>query len=120
RDWSSDVCSSDLFRSVPELDEAVFYGGVCVTAVGGEWTVIASEATVTGLTGELGLRAEDTQLFWGDLRMSADHLAATTETLVLQSATLQGPDFSGDAATIELDLVTGEMALDRKSTRLNS
>lgn len=99
------------FRSVPELDEAVFYGGVCVTAVGGEWTVIASEATVTGLTGELGLRAEDTQLFWGDLRMSADHLAATTETLVLQSATLQGPDFSGDAATIELDLVTGEMAL---------
>src|SRR5690606_32925684 len=99
------------FRSLPELDEVQFYGGVCVTAVGGEWTVIADEAFVTGLSGELGLRADSPQLYWGDLRMTAEHLAATTETLVLQQATVNAPDFSGDATTIVLDLVTGDMLL---------
>src|SRR5690606_14748681 len=43
--------------------------------------------------------------------MTAEHLAATTETLVLQQATVNAPDFSGDATTIVLDLVTGDMLL---------
>lgn len=99
------------FVSLPELDEVRFYGGVCVTAVGGEWTVIADEVVVTGLSGDLGLRAASPELFWGQLRMSAEHLAATTETLALQEATVIAPDFSGDAETIVLDLVSGGMTL---------
>lgn len=99
------------FRSMPELDEVLFYGGVCVTAVGGEWTVIADQVTVTGLSGDLGLRADAPRLFWGDLRLTAVHLAATTEVLVLQGATIQGPDYSGSAESIELDLLTSEMDL---------
>jgi hypothetical protein len=99
------------FRSLPDSDEARFYGGVCVTAVGGEWTVIADEVVVTGLSGRLGLRADSPELFWGDLRMTAEHLAATTETLVLQQAAVTAPDFSGEADTIALDLVGGGMAL---------
>ncbi len=99
------------FRSLPETDEVRFYGGVCVTAVGGEWTVIADEVVVTGLSGQLGLRADSPELFWGDLRMTAAHLAATTETLVLQQAAVTAPDFSGEAESIALDLVGGGMAL---------
>ncbi len=99
------------FRSMPEADEVLFYGGVCVTAVGGEWTVFADEVTVTGLSSELGLRADSPELIWGELRLTAQHLAATTEVLVLQEATVAGPDYSGGAESIELDLLSGEMDL---------
>lgn len=99
------------FTSLPDEDEVRFYGGVCVTAVGGEWTVIADEVTVVGLSGELGLRAAAPMLYWGDLRMQAANLAATTETLVLQQATIDGPDFSGDATTMVLDLFTGAVVM---------
>ncbi len=99
------------FRSMPETDEVLFYGGVCVTAVGGEWTVLADQVTVTGLNTELGLRADSPRLIWGELQLTAQHLAATTEVLVLQEATVQGPDYSGGAQSIRLDLLTGQMDL---------
>lgn len=99
------------FRSMPEVDEVLFYGGVCVTAVGGEWTVFADAVTVTGLNTDLGLRADSPRLFWGDLRLTATHMAATNEVLVLQGATVAGPDYSGEAQSIELDLFTGVMQL---------
>lgn len=99
------------FRSMPEADEVLFYGGVCVTAVGAEWTVFADAVTVTGLNTELGLRAESPRLFWGELRLTAAHMAATEEVLVLQEATVAGPDYSGEAQSIELDVMTGQMQL---------
>ena len=45
------------FRSLSSEDAAEFYGGVCVTAVGGEWTVTAEQVRVEGLSGDIRLEA---------------------------------------------------------------
>lgn len=106
------------FRSDPADDSVEFYGGVCVTAVGGAWTVTAERVTVTGLTGELGLHSENPTLYLGEWRMTAEFLESTVEMLTLRGATVTAPDFSGEAEQLQVDLVTSEMYM--SGLQLNS
>lgn len=99
------------FRSEPQEDRVVFYGGVCVTAVGGGWTVTAPRVTVTGLTGELELHSDDPTLYLGQWQITAAELESTVEKLTLQSATVVGPDVSGNAKSLTVDLVTSEISM---------
>lgn len=95
------------FRSDSANDLVDFYGGVCVTAVGGEWTVLADSARVTGLSGALGLVAPNATFIYGAWRISATMLDADENTLKLSHATVTGPSVSGQSASVTLDLKTG-------------
>ena len=106
------------FKSDSGADTVDFYGGVCVTAVGGGWTVMAESVTVTGLTGELGLSAPNPELYLGTWLITAGFLEATLEQLTLTDATVQGPDVDGGANELSVDLTTGEIAM--VDLRLNS
>src|SRR5690606_10696084 len=97
------------FRSDPGADLVEFYDGVCVTAVGGAWTVTSERVTVTGLTGELGLHSENPTLYFGEWQITAEVLDSTVTELTLNGATVSGPDFSGHAQRMVVDLVTSEM-----------
>ena len=97
------------FRSDPEDDRVEFYGGVCVTAVGGAWTVTAEQVTVTGLTSELALHSDNPTLYLGEWQITAEELDSTIEELTLIGATVVGPDFSGNAELMTVDLITSEM-----------
>jgi len=99
------------FRSDSAADRVDFYGGVCVTAVGGEWTVTTDSATVTGLSTELHLYAPEPTLYLGPWLISAESLDASLESLTLEDATVQGPDVDGGAQSLSVDLVTGEIAM---------
>lgn len=101
----------DDFRSFSAEDAAEFYGGVCVTAVGGEWTVITEEVRLDDLSGDIRLRAPEPTLYLGEWQIHADLLEADTHALALQNAELEGPDASGSAERLTLDLATGEMTL---------
>lgn len=97
------------FRSLSHEDAAEFYGGVCVTAVGGEWTVTAEQVRVEGLSGDIRLEAPAPTLYMDQWRMTGDLLRASTVGLTLSNARVRGPDLVGSAATLRVDLVTGEM-----------
>lgn len=106
------------FKSDTGADVVDFYGGVCVTAVGGEWTVMAESVTVTGLTGQLGLQAPNPSLYMGPWLITAGHLEATLEELWLTDATVTGPGVDGGAQRLSVDLASGEMTM--VDLRLNS
>src|SRR5690606_40341485 len=61
RDWSSDVCSSDLFENFTAflLEEGAFVGQVVKTMVG----VVAVTADIVGILGEL-LSVQNTERMW--------------------------------------------------------
>jgi len=99
------------FKSDSSNDVVEFFGGVCVTAVGGEWTVMAERVTVTGLTGELGLQAPNPSLYLGPWVITAGSLEATLEELVLTEATVSGPDVDGGARRLSVDLTTSEITM---------
>ena len=99
------------FRSDANADLVDFYGGVCVTAVGGEWTVTTERATVTGLTTELRLVAPEATLYLGSWLISAASLDATLESLTLEDATVTGPDVDGGAESLTVDLASGEISM---------
>src|SRR5690606_19511096 len=88
-----------------------FYGGVCVTAVGGEWTVTAEEVRIEGLSGDIRLEAPSPTLFMDQWRMTGDLLRASAEGLTLQNAVVTGPEMAGSAADLRVDLITGVMTL---------
>jgi len=106
------------FKSDSSADVVDFYDGVCVTAVGGDWTVMAESVRVTGLTGELGLEAPDPVLYLGPWLITARRLEATLEGLWLTDTTVTGPDVDGRAHELSVDLATGEIAM--VDLRLNS
>lgn len=95
------------FRSDSANDLVDFYGGVCVTAVGGEWTVLANSVRVTGLSGTLGLIAPNATFIYGAWRITAARLDADEDTLRLSNATVAGPSVAGRSAHVTLDLKTG-------------
>lgn len=99
------------FRSSAEQDTAEFYGGVCVTAVGGEWTVMAQDVTVGNLTTDIYLVAPDPTLYLEGWRMTGASLMANAEGLTLTRAALVGPDVSGHASELKVDLTTGSFTL---------
>lgn len=99
------------FRSFSEDDAAEFYGGVCVTAVGGEWTVIAESVRLEGLSGDIRLEAPSPMLYLAEWRIGGDLLRADTTGLTLVNAEVDGPDASGFATGLSVDLLTGEMTL---------
>lgn len=101
----------EQFRSDAQRDAAEFYGGVCVTAVGGDWTVLAERVLLSDLSAEVQLEAEHPELFFGPWRMTADTLSANERTLTLRDATVDGPDASGGARVLEVDLASGEITL---------
>ncbi len=99
------------FYSDVANDAAEFYGGVCVTAVGGEWTVLAEEVRVEGLSGDLRLSAPNPTLYLGEWRVSGEFLTADLATLLLVNAKVVGPDARGSAAELKVDLVTGALTM---------
>ena len=99
------------FRSLSAEDAAEFYGGVCVTAVGGEWTVTAEQVRIEGLSGDIRLEAPSPTLFMEQWRMTGDLLRASTAGLTLQNAKVTGPEMAGSAADLRVDLMTGNMTL---------
>lgn len=99
------------FRSLSSEDAAEFYGGVCVTAVGGEWTVTAEQVRVEGLSGDIRLEAPSPTLFMQQWRMTGDLLRASAAGLTLVNAKVTGPDLAGSAADLRVDLVTGQMSM---------
>ncbi|MFA5550963.1 MAG: hypothetical protein WDA03_05025 [Trueperaceae bacterium] len=99
------------FRSISAEDAAEFYGGVCVTAVGGEWTVMAESVRVEGLSSDIRLEAPSPTLYMDQWRMTGDLLRATTTGLTLMNAQVVGPDMAGSAADLSVDLITGRMAM---------
>lgn len=99
------------FRSDSANDLVDFYGGVCVTAVGGEWTVLADSVRVTGLSGALGLIAPNATFIYGAWRISAARLDADEDTLRLSQATVSGPSVAGRSSYVTLDLKTGVIDL---------
>jgi len=99
------------FRSDAAADVAEFYGGVCVTAVGGEWTVFADSVRLSSLSTDVQLAAPSPELFLGPWRMTAGMLVANAERLRLQDANVEGPDASGAARVLEIDLNTSEITL---------
>jgi len=99
------------FRSDAAADSAEFYGGVCVAAVGGAWTVIAERVLVANLSTDIYLEAPAPTLYLEGWRLTATHLVATTETLTLEGAALVGPDVGGSAASLEVDIASGAFTL---------
>ncbi|MFA5594379.1 MAG: hypothetical protein WDA15_03750 [Trueperaceae bacterium] len=101
------------FRSLSEEDAAEFYGGVCVTAVGGEWTVIAESVRVNDLRGDIKLEAPSPTLYMAEWRMTGDLLRASATGLTLANARVVGPDMAGSAGDLHVDLLTGQMSMTR-------
>lgn len=101
------------FRSLSEEDAAEFYGGVCVTAVGGEWTVMAEQVRIEGLRGDIRLEAPSPTLYMNEWRMTGDLLRASATSLTLANAVVVGPDMAGSAADLQIDLLTGQMSMTR-------
>jgi len=99
------------FRSNALEDTAEFYGGVCVTAVGGEWTVLAERVLVGNLSTDIYLRAPEPTLYMAGWRMSGAMLVADVRHLSLEEAKIVGPDASGKAALLEVDVASGEITL---------
>lgn len=97
------------FRSLSHEDAAEFYGGVCVTAVGGEWTVTAEQVRVEGLSGDIRLEAPAPTLYMDHWRMTGDLLRVSTVGLTLSNPVVHGPDLVGSAVSMRVDLVSGEM-----------
>ncbi|MFA5568657.1 MAG: hypothetical protein WC972_08415 [Trueperaceae bacterium] len=100
------------FRSNALEDTAEFYGGVCVTAVGGEWTVLADHVLVGNLSTDIYLRAPEPTLYMAGWRMSGALLVADAQHLSLEEAKIVGPDASGKAALLEVDVASGEITLE--------
>ncbi len=100
------------FRSNALNDTAEFYGGVCVTAVGGEWTVLAERVMVGNLSSsDIYLRAPDPTLYLAGWRMSGAMLVADARHLRLEEAKIEGPDVSGKAGMLVVDVTTGVITL---------
>lgn len=100
------------FRSNAAQDEAEFYGGVCVAAVGGAWTIIADSVRVGGLSTDIFLEAPAPILYLEGWRLSAAGLVADPQALVLTDATLVGPGVSGHADGMRVDLASGAFTLE--------
>ena len=94
------------FSSNAAADTAEFYGGVCVTAVGGEWTVIADRVHVGKLSTDIFIQAAQPTLYMEGWRMSGDDLVADVEHLTLTGARFTGPDVGGSAGRLDIDLAT--------------
>lgn len=101
------------FRSLSAEDAALFYGGVCVTAVGGEWTVLAESVRVDEISGDIRLSAPSPTLYLGEWRIEGELLEADAVRLSLAGAHLTGPDASGSTDLLEVDVLTGEMRFRR-------
>lgn len=101
------------FRSLSSEDAAEFYGGVCVTAVGGEWTVMAESVRLEELSGDIRLEAPAPTLYMNEWRMTGDLLRATGASLTLVNAKVVGPDLVGSASNLRVNLVTGQMSMTR-------
>lgn len=99
------------FRSLSEQDAAEFYGGVCVTAVGGEWTVIADFVRLDELSGNIRLAAPDPTLYFGEWRVRGTMIQADATGLTLENAVVAGPDVNGSAANLEVSIVTNEVSM---------
>lgn len=99
------------FRSDAAADSAEFYGGVCVAAVGGAWTVIAERVVVGNLSGDIFLEAAAPTLYLEGWRLTAADLVANPETLTLMDAVLVGPDVGGRAESLAVDIATGRFTL---------
>lgn len=99
------------FRSLSAQDAAEFYGGVCVTAVGGEWTVMADQVRLDELSGDIKLEAPRPTLYMEEWRMSGDLLRATASGLTLNNAKVSGPGTSGEADSLRVELATGRMTM---------
>lgn len=95
------------FRSDTANDLADFYGGVCVTAVGGEWTVLADSVRITGLSGDMALSAPNATFIYGAWRIFARRMEADENHLALSDASVTGPDVAGNSTFVTLDLKTG-------------
>ena len=99
------------FRSDAAQDTAEFYGGVCVAAVGGEWTIIAERVRVANLSTDIYLEAPAPTLYLEGWRIAGDELVADARHLQLTAAVLTGPDVSGRAAELEVDVASGAFTL---------
>ncbi len=99
------------FRSFSEQDAAEFYGGVCVTAVGGEWTVTAESVRLDELSGNIRLAAPEPTLYIGEWRVRGSQIRADITGLVLDNAVVVGPDVSGSAKGLEVDITTNEVSM---------
>ncbi|MCO5174261.1 MAG: hypothetical protein M9914_08710 [Trueperaceae bacterium] len=99
------------FSSNAAADTAEFYGGVCVTAVGGEWTVLADRVHVGKLSTDIFIQAAQPTLYMEGWRMSGEDLVANVEHLTLTGARFTGPDVGGSAGQLDIELATGAFTL---------
>ncbi len=99
------------FTSNAAADTADFYGGVCVTAVGGEWTVLADRVHIGALSADIFIQAKEPTLYMEGWRMSGTELVASTEHLTLTGARFTGPDVGGSAGQLDIDLASGSFTL---------
>lgn len=99
------------FRSLLEEDAALFYGGVCVTAVGGEWTVLAESVRLEEISGDIRVVAPEPTLYLGEWRIEGELLTANVNSLTLVGAALFGPGAEGHAQLLEVDVSSGGMLL---------
>lgn len=95
------------FRSDSANDLVDFYGGVCVTAVGGEWTLLADSVRVTDISGAVGLSAPNATFIYGAWRVFARRMVADQDSLRLSDAAVEGPSVAGRSEFVTLDLKTG-------------
>lgn len=98
-----------------ERDLAEFYGGVCIAGAG--WALLTERVLLTGLRGDLQLSAAAPELRVPELVLTGSELIATEETLTMTDVALIGPELSGTATSLELDLASNVMTLTSPALR---